>query len=127
MRALNLSYTDELLAAIRAIAASVSTLQSLSRKRSKGYAPHLVAGGVDTTSSEEEQGAVLSETGAPTASLLRRLYYARRALTLSVSLAQAIQPAHACHFRQLLLKQDTATAKSLTKAVRNYIHVTANA
>ena len=53
-----------MLAVISAIAASVSTLQTLARKRSRGYAPHIVAGGLDTTSSEDEQGIVVNETGA---------------------------------------------------------------
>ena len=64
-----LACTRVLLAAIRAISASVSTSQTLARKRSKGYAPRIVAGGLDTTSSEDEQleGTVLNETGAPLA------------------------------------------------------------
>jgi hypothetical protein len=73
--ALNLAYTDALLAAIQAMAASVSTLQTLARKRSKGYAQRLVAGGVECTSSEEEYGTVLNETGAqPASSITASLY-----------------------------------------------------
>ena len=43
-----------LLAAIRAMAASVSTPQTLALKWSKGYAQRIVVGGLDTTSSEDE-------------------------------------------------------------------------
>ncbi len=72
MRALNLAYTDALLAAIRAMTASLTTLQTLARK---GYAQHLVVGSVDTTSREEEQGIVLNEPGAPlTSSVTAHLF-----------------------------------------------------
>ncbi len=47
VRALNLAYTDALLAAIRAMAAGVSTLQTLEGKRSKVYAQRLLAGIVE--------------------------------------------------------------------------------
>ncbi len=50
MRAQKLAITDKLLAAIRAMA----TPQTLARKGSKGYAPCLVAGGIDNSSSEDE-------------------------------------------------------------------------
>ena len=62
-----LACTHVLLAAIRAMAESVSTPQTIARKLSKGYVPRIVADGQDTTSSEEEQGAVLNETGSPLA------------------------------------------------------------
>ena len=48
--------THVLLSAVRAMAASISTPQTLARKRSKGYALRIVAGGLDTTSSEDEEG-----------------------------------------------------------------------
>jgi hypothetical protein len=48
MRALNITFTDALLAAIKAMAPRVYTPQTLARKQSKGYAPRSVAGGVDT-------------------------------------------------------------------------------
>ena len=67
-----LACTHVMLAAIRAMAASVSTLQTLARKRSKGRAPRIVAGGLDTTLSEDEQGTVLNETGAPLARVVSR-------------------------------------------------------
>ncbi len=60
--ALNLACTHVLLAAIRAITATMSTPQTLARKRSEGYALHLVAG-ADTTSSEEEHDTVLKKKG----------------------------------------------------------------
>ena len=61
-----LACTHVMLAAIRAMAASesVSTPQTLAHKRRKGYAPSIVAGGPDTTSSEDGQGTILDETGA---------------------------------------------------------------
>jgi hypothetical protein len=74
-RAQNLAYTDELFAAIRAMAASVSILQTLAHKLSKGYAQHLAAGGANTTSSEEEQGTVLNETRVQPASSIRASLY----------------------------------------------------
>jgi hypothetical protein len=76
VQALNLAYTDVLLAVIRATAASVSTQQILAFKRSQGYALRLVAGGVDSdnTSSEAEQGAVLNDTGALLASITKQLF-----------------------------------------------------
>ena len=64
---LHLAFTHVMLAAIRAMAPSVSTPQTHARKRSKGRAPRIVAGGLDTTLSEVEQGIVLNETGAPPA------------------------------------------------------------
>ena len=45
----------------------MSTPQTLARKRSKGYAKRIVAGGLDATSSEDEEVTVLNETGAPLA------------------------------------------------------------
>ena len=65
-----LTCTDALLAAIRAMAAQVSTPQTLARKRSKGcavYAPRTVAAGPSATSSDDEEVTVLNETGAPPA------------------------------------------------------------
>ncbi len=38
--------------------------QTLARKGSKDYAPHLVAGGIDTSSSEDEQSPVRNEKGS---------------------------------------------------------------
>ena len=55
------------LAAIRAMAASVSTSQTLELKQSKGYAPRIIAGCMNTTSNEDEQGTVPNETAAPQA------------------------------------------------------------
>ncbi len=65
-----LACTDALLVTIQATAARVSTPQTLARKRSKGYAPRLVVGGVDTTSSDEEQATALNDTGVPSASTI---------------------------------------------------------
>ncbi len=53
--------TEAYLAAILALAAP----HPLERKGSKGYAPRIVAGGIDSSSSEEEaQPAVLNAKGA---------------------------------------------------------------
>jgi hypothetical protein len=60
MRAQKLPGTDALLAAIRAM----STPETLARKGCKGFAPRLVAGCIDTSSSkDEDQALVLKEIG----------------------------------------------------------------
>ncbi len=51
LRAQYLAITDAYLAAIQ----DMATPQTLSRKGSKGHALHIVAGGIDTSSSEEEK------------------------------------------------------------------------
>ena len=58
-----LACTHVMRAAIRAMAASASTPQTLARKRSKGYAPRTVAARPSATSSDDEQVTVLNETG----------------------------------------------------------------
>ena len=83
---------------------SVSTPQTLARKRSMGYAPRIVAGGLDTTSSEDEQGTAVNETGA------RFVCFTAYIFT---------DAAHARRFRPLSLKVDISSAESPTKAVRN--------
>ncbi len=61
LRAQHLAITYAYLAAIRAM----TTPQTLARKGSKGYAPRIVAGGIDTSSSQgEEQLPVRNEKGA---------------------------------------------------------------
>ena len=66
--------TDVMLAAIRAMAARASTPQTLERKRSKGYAPRIVAAETYPTTSDDEEVIVISETGAPPAcARLRRI------------------------------------------------------
>ncbi len=65
MRALNLAITDALLSAIRAMSTSASIPQILAHKGSEGYAPRLGAGGIDTTSSKDEDlSPALNEEGA---------------------------------------------------------------
>ena len=60
-----LTCTDVMLAAIRDMAACASTLRTLARKRSKGYAPSTVAAGPSVTLSDDgEVTAALNETGA---------------------------------------------------------------
>ena len=61
-----LTCTDVMLAAIRDMAARAraSTPQTLARKRSKGYAPRLVATG--TYSSDYEDVIIVNETGSHT-------------------------------------------------------------
>ena len=59
-----LTCSHVILTVIRAMAASVSTPQTLARKWSKGYAPRIVAGRPDTTTSEDEHGTAVNETGA---------------------------------------------------------------
>ena len=56
-----LTCTDVMLAAIRAMAARATTPQTLARKRSKGYAPRIVAAGTYATTSDDEE--VINETG----------------------------------------------------------------
>ena len=69
-----------MLAVIRAMAASMSTPQTLARKRSKGYAPRIAAGGLDTTSSGDEEGTAVNDTGARFVSLrISSLTQSRRA------------------------------------------------
>ena len=65
--------TDVMLAAIRAMAARASTPQTLARKRSKGYAPRIVAAGTYPTTSDDEEVIVINETGAPPAGISRRI------------------------------------------------------
>ena len=62
-----LTCTDVMLAAIRAMAARASTPQTLARKRSKGYAPRIVAAGTYATTSDDEEVTVINETDAPPA------------------------------------------------------------
>ena len=62
-----LACTHVMLAAIQAMAARASTPQTFARKRSKGYALRIVAGGLYDTSSEDEEVIVQNETGAPLA------------------------------------------------------------
>ena len=65
--------TDVVLAAIRAMAARASTPQTLARKRSKGYAPRILAAGTYPTTSDDEKVIVINETGAPPAGNSRRI------------------------------------------------------
>ena len=65
-----LTCTDVMLEAIRDMTAPASTLQTpqtLARKRSKGYAPRIVATGTYSTTSDDEEVTVLNEKGAPPA------------------------------------------------------------
>ena len=64
---MSLACTHVMLAAIQAMAAKVSTPQTLARKRSKCYVHRIAAGGLDTTSSEDEEETILNETGVPPA------------------------------------------------------------
>ena len=68
-----LTCTDVMLAAIRAMAARASTPQTLARKRSKGYAPRIVAAGTYPTTSDDEEVIVINETDAPPAGISRRM------------------------------------------------------
>ena len=68
-----LTCTDVMLAAIRAMVARASTPQTLARKRSKGYAPHIVAAGTYATTCDDEEVTVINETGAPPAGISRRI------------------------------------------------------
>ena len=54
-----LTCSHVMLAVIRSMAASMSTSQTLARKRSKGYTPRIVAGGLYTSSSEDEQDIIV--------------------------------------------------------------------
>ena len=67
--------TDVMLAAIRKMAALASTPQTLERKRSKGYAPRIVAAGAYPTTSDDEEleVIVINETGAPPAGISQRI------------------------------------------------------
>ena len=66
--------TDVMLAAIRDMAARASTPQTLARKRSKGYAPRIVAAGTyPTTSDDDDDVIVINETGSPPAGISRRI------------------------------------------------------
>ena len=69
--------TDVMLAAIRDMAARAraSTPQTLARKRSKGYAPCIVAAGTYPTTSDDEEleVIVINETGAPPAGISQRI------------------------------------------------------
>ena len=62
-----------MLAAIRATAARASTPQTLARKRSKGYAPRILAAGTYATTSDDEEVIVINETGAPPAGISLRI------------------------------------------------------
>ena len=59
-----------MLAAICDMAARASTPQTLVRKRSKGYAPRIVAAGTYATTSDDEDVIFVKEIGAHTAYLL---------------------------------------------------------
>ena len=59
-----------MLAAIRDMAARASTPQTLARKRSKGYAPRIVAARMYATTSDDEDVIFVNEIGAHTAYLL---------------------------------------------------------
>ena len=75
-----LACTHVMLAAITATAASVFTPQTLARKWSKGFAQRIAAGGLDTTSSGDEEGTAVNDTGARFVSLrLSSLTQSRRA------------------------------------------------
>ena len=58
-----------MIAAIRKMAARASTPQTLARKRSKGYAPRIVAAGTYATTSDDEDVIFVTESGTHTAFL----------------------------------------------------------